>query len=247
MFNDKQLQLLNQELDPNRIKSRSKGSVNLSYLEGFDIIDTANRVFGYGNWSYSLKSLSQVSEEKNQNQNVVVCYKAIVTLTINDLQHNTQIIREDVGFGTGIAKSLAEAHENSAKEAVTDGLKRAFRSYGNQFGNSLYNKSTNHQTNYNNQYNQSQSQNYQQQNQQYNHTPPHYPQNQKQQPMQTNHQSQIDYTPLFNLGLTIVEQGSNLVVLGNDIFAKKEAIKQCGFTWQKDMKLWIKPKEEQVA
>jgi DNA repair and recombination protein RAD52 len=246
MFNEKQLQLLNQELDPNRIKSRSKGSVSLSYLEGFDIIDTANRVFGYGNWSYEIKSLSQVSQETNTNQNLVVCYKAIVTLTINDLQHNTQVIREDVGFGTGIAKSLADAHENSAKEAVTDGLKRAFRSYGNQFGNSLYNKSTNHQTNYNNQ---NQSPNYQQQNQQYNHTPnnppQHYPQNQ--QPMQNNHQSQIDYTPLFNLGLTIVEQGNDLVVLGNDIFAKKEAIKQCGFTWQKDMKLWIKPKEEQVA
>ncbi|MCB4748208.1 MAG: RAD52 family DNA repair protein, partial [Sulfurovum sp.] len=45
--------------------------------------------------------------------------------------------REDVGFGTGIAKTLADAHEGGAKEAATDALKRSLRSFGNQFGNSL--------------------------------------------------------------------------------------------------------------
>jgi len=46
MFNDKQKQVLAYELDNSRIKSRSKGNVSLSYLEGFDIIETANKIFG---------------------------------------------------------------------------------------------------------------------------------------------------------------------------------------------------------
>ncbi|MCB4743914.1 MAG: RAD52 family DNA repair protein [Sulfurovum sp.] len=59
--------------------------------------------------------------------------------------HTEDVSREDVGFGTGIAKTLADAHEGGAKEAATDALKRSLRSFGNQFGNSLYDKSRNHQ------------------------------------------------------------------------------------------------------
>ena len=51
--------------------------------------------------------------------------------------HKLSITREDVGFGTEIARQFADAHESGAREAVTDGLKRALRS----FGNALYDKS----------------------------------------------------------------------------------------------------------
>ena len=44
MFNEKQIKVLSQELESSRIKSRSKGNINLFYLEGFDILETANRV-----------------------------------------------------------------------------------------------------------------------------------------------------------------------------------------------------------
>jgi len=66
MFNDKQNQVLAYELDSSRIKQRSKGNINLSYLEGFDIIETANKIFGYGNWDYTISKLEQVSQEQNQ-------------------------------------------------------------------------------------------------------------------------------------------------------------------------------------
>ena len=69
MFNDKQIEVLNQELDSNRIKTRQKGNINLSYLEGFDIMQTANNIFGFGNWNYSISNLTQVSSEQNQKQN----------------------------------------------------------------------------------------------------------------------------------------------------------------------------------
>jgi DNA repair and recombination protein RAD52 len=232
MFNDKQNQVLAYELDSSRIKSRNKGNISLSYLEGFDVIETANRIFGYGNWSYNISKLEQVSQEQNQNQNNVICYKAIIQIVVYDLQHQKQISREDVGFGTGIAKTLADAHESGAKEAITDGIKRAMRSFGNQFGNSLYDKSRQHQN---------QTPNIQQQ-----------PQQSYQQPAQqiqqtTQSHTPIDYSSLYNLGLTIVEQGSNLVIVGEDIFSKKDSIKACGFRWDGASKLWYKPIEQQAA
>ena len=172
MFNKNQLASLNQELDSSRIKTREKGNVSLSYIEGFDVIDTANLIFGYGNWSYLISKLEQVSQEQNHNQNFVVCYKAIVKLIVKDENHTKSISRQDVGFGSGVAKTLNDAHENAGKESVTDGLKRAMRSFGNQFGNSLYDKSRNHanqessyQQNHN--YNQRLPQNNQQQQQPY--------------------------------------------------------------------------------
>lgn len=220
MFNDKQKEILRNELNGNRIKSRSKGNINLSYLEGFDIIETANKIFGYGNWDYAISKLEQVSQESNQNQNAVICYKAIVQVLVHSIDHSKDVSREDVGFGTGIAKTLADAHESGAKEAVTDALKRSLRSFGNQFGNSLYDKGRRHD-------------NQPQQNQQQN------------QPPQNNVPQ--DYTPLYNLGLTLVEQGSHLVVIGDNIFSKKDTIKACGFKWDGSTKLWYKPIEQQAA
>ena len=212
MFSKEQIQILNEELNSNRIKTREKGNINLSYIEGFDVIDTANKVFGFGNWSYSISKLDQVSQELNQNQNNVVCYKAVVQIQIHNTNHTLDVNRQDVGFGTGVAKSLADAHEGAAKEAVTDAIKRCFRSFGNQFGNSLYDKTKNHQN---------QDSSYQQ-NQNYNQKPPQNNQ-QQQQPYQNPNQTrniqqnnssfnQYEYQSLFNLGLNIVEQNGFLIL-----------------------------------
>lgn len=238
MFNDQQIKALQSELSADRIKVRDKANIKLSYLEGFDIIDTANNIFGYGNWAYTISSLEQVSQEVNANQNVVVCYKAIVKVDVYDIDHSTMISRQDVGFGTGVARSLADAHENSAKEAVTDALKRSLRSFGNQFGNSLYDKSK------------SVSQN----------TPsnmPNVPANQNagfgqnqaipnQAPSQAmpnqapNDQVMGDIQSLRNMGLDVVEQNGFLLVKGNNIFAKKDTIKALGFRWDSKTKQWYK-------
>lgn len=231
MFNDNQIKTLEQELDSNRIKTREKGNINLSYLEGFDLIETANRIFGYGNWSYSINKLEQVSQEQNQNQNFVVCYKSIVSVIIHDEEHLKQIRREDVGIGTGIAKTLADAHEGANKEAVTDALKRALRTLGNQFGLSLYDKTRKHQ-------NQSQNKNY-------NQTPQTNPSTSgnNNNINHTNQQTSFDqyeYSSLFNLGLNIVEKNGYLLVSGDDIFSKKDSIKACGFRWDGSSKQWYK-------
>jgi len=244
MFTDKQNQVLAYELDSSRIKSRSKGNVSLSYLEGFDVIETANKIFGYGNWSYNISKLEQVSQELNHNQNNIICYKAVVNVTVHDLTHSKSVTREDVGFGTGIAKTLADAHEGGAKEAVTDAIKRTLRSFGNQFGNSLYDKSRQHQ-NQSQQMAQAQQYIQQPQSQQ---IPPQQQQYQQQQPtQQMQNNTPQDYASLYNLGLTIMEQGQNLVVVGDDIFTKKDSIKACGFRWDGATKMWYKPIEQQAA
>ncbi|PHR69907.1 MAG: DNA repair protein Rad52 [Arcobacter sp.] len=226
MFNEKQKEVLDSELASKRIKTRQKGNINLSYIAGFDIIETANLIFGYGNWSYSISKLEKVSQETNQNQNIVICYKAIIEVVICDIQHSREVKREDVGFGTGIAKTLADAHESGAKEAVTDAIKRTLRSFGNQFGNSLYDKSRNHANN-------QQTPQIQNNNSQQKHIP-----NNQQQSFQQPYQNQQDFSQLTNLGLSVIQQDEYLIVVGDGVFENKEIIKQHGFRWDGTSKSW---------
>jgi DNA repair and recombination protein RAD52 len=244
MFSKEQIQILNEELNSNRIKTREKGNINLSYIEGFDVIDTANKVFGFGNWSYSISKLDQVSQELNQNQNNVVCYKSVVQIQIHNNDHSQTVSRQDVGFGTGVAKTLADAHEGSAKEAVTDAIKRCFRSFGNQFGNSLYDKSRNQNqdSSQNQNYNQRPPQNNQQHQQPYQNANrnnvnrnPNY-----QTPPQNQSFDQYEYDSLYRLNLQIVENNGFLIVTGDDIFSKKDSIKACGFRFDSKSKTWYK-------
>lgn len=230
MFVEKQKQALAYDIEPSRIKNRVKGNITLSYLEGFDLIETANKIFGHGNWSYSITSLAQVSQEINANQNTVICYKALIRLVVYSQDHNKNVSKEDVGYGTGIAKTLAEAHEGAGKEAVTDALKRAMRSFGNQFGNSLYDKSRKHQIEA-----PMQTQGH------------HIPQTQAQIPTHPSPQMQHQFTSLHNLGLQVLEQGNNYIVMGDDIFNKKDSIKACGFRWDATHKVWYLPKQQQAA
>ena len=223
MFTDKQTQLLKYNLDGKRVKTRQQGNISLSYLEGYDIIDTANFAFGFGGWSYKLKTLEQVSEEVNQNGNKVIGYKAVVAITVYDVHHKSHVVREDVGYGTGIARDYASAHESAGKEATTDALKRAFRTFGNQFGNALYDKSQKN----------------------VDHNPQQTPrqiQNQAPQPQQPNSQ-QDPYAPLRQLGLDVVEQNGELVVAGST-YGKQQTIKQFGFRWDASRKVWHQPLQE---
>jgi len=223
MFSEKQIQALSYDIDKNRVRTRSKGAISLSYLEGFDIIDTANKIFGFGNWSYEITDLEHISTELNQNQNHVISYKCVVKVLVYDMAHSKYISRQDVGFGSGIAKTLSDAHESGAKEAVTDALKRAMRSFGNQFGNSLYNKGKQHNSNPANlQHNQ-------------------VPQQKQTRDAKTRYANAYEFQSLTNIGLSIVEQGDNLVVVGNDIFSKKDSIKACGFRWDRANKQWYMP------
>ena len=56
-----------------------------------------------------------------------------------------------------------------------------------------------------------------------------------------------DYSSLYNLGLTVIEQGPNLVVIGEDVYSKKDSIKAFGFCWDGNSKMWYKPLDHHQA
>lgn len=137
MFDNEVEKKLQAKLDSSVIKQREEAGFKLDYLEGWYVISKLNEVFGFGNWSYEVKELVEVSKAVNQKGNIEVGYRARVRV---EILGRAVISREDVGFGNGIARQEYKAHENAGKEAVTDALKRACRTFGDVFGNTLYDK-----------------------------------------------------------------------------------------------------------
>ena len=218
MFSENQLKALSYNLDDSRVKTIDKAGMSFKYLETYDVINVANTIFNFM-WDYTITRLEEVAREVNQNSNHVITYSAIVKVKIYDAQRNF-IEREDTGVGTGTARTIGDAIDNASKSSVSDALKRSLRSMGSQYGNNLYSKTPNRS-----------------QNQQHIQTPNTHAQNNIPQ----------DYSSLYNIGLTIREQGQNLVVIGDDIFSKKDSIKAYGFRWDGATKMWYKPLEQQQA
>ena len=124
---------LQKKLDPAHVMPPPKGKYG-SYIMGWHAIAEANRIFGEDGWSYSLQSVSLTNATQNGDMHHIG-YMAIVAVTVDGTT------RTDVGHGQGHGRSEGDAHDSAVKEAVTDGLKRALRTYGNPFGLALYDKS----------------------------------------------------------------------------------------------------------
>lgn len=141
-FTPEQSAMLKAPLDPAAIKPPPKGKFG-SYVDGFHIVTEANRIFGYDGWSYSITALAQCARvettDSKQQPQVRVGYRCTVRVEAGG------VWREGAAVGTGMAKpeNEADAHESAVKEAETDALKRALRSFGNTFGLALYDKSDN--------------------------------------------------------------------------------------------------------
>ncbi len=129
---------LNNPLDPALVSQR-KGRANRDYVyvEGRTAIDQANRIFGFGGWGYEV--VGEVTQWQNEHADPqtgevkrVRSYAATVKVTVPGAPSRT-----DVGFHT-VAEENGEGHETAYKGCVTDGLKRALRSFGAQFGNALH-------------------------------------------------------------------------------------------------------------
>ncbi len=119
--------------------SRRKGRAGryYDYIEGHGAIAEANRIFGFGGWGYELagdvgfREIETVDPDTGEMR-TVRAYSAPVRVTVPGAPPRT-----DVGFHS-VADDSAEGHETACKGAVTDGLKRALRSFGDRFGNGLY-------------------------------------------------------------------------------------------------------------
>ena len=131
-------QALGQPLDPGLVSQR-KGRAGrvFDYLEGHAVIDQANRIFGFGGWGYDLVgdvTLRRIETVNPQTGEVKVDqgYSAPVRVSVAGA-----LPRTDLGVHP-VAEDTFDGHDTAMKGAVTDGLKRAFRSFGVQFGNGFY-------------------------------------------------------------------------------------------------------------
>lgn len=133
-FSTPQLDQLQARIEEGRVHTRRKQGIELRYLEGHDVIDMANAVFGYHAWSYQITKLEMAEG----------VWLATILLTVGTPDGET-VQREDVGVGIPAVsrdggEASPDAQETAIKGAVTDALKRALRTFGNAFGNSLYDK-----------------------------------------------------------------------------------------------------------
>ena len=131
-------QALGQPLDPALVSQRKgRGGKTFSYIEGHTAISEANTVFGFGGWGFELVenvSLRRIEtvDTKTGEVTVVNAYTAPVRVTVPGAPPRT-----DIGFHA-VTDETADGHETAIKGAVTDGMKRALRSFGDRFGNGLY-------------------------------------------------------------------------------------------------------------
>ncbi|WP_420584920.1 RAD52 family DNA repair protein [Ruegeria sp.] len=129
---------LKKPLDASAVRPPAPGKFG-EYVDGKHVIDEANRIFGHDGWSYEVTRLQQVSEQTVEHRGkdqYRVGYLCTVKVNIDG------VIREGtaVGSGVGNPNSVADHHESAVKEAETDALKRALRTFGNTFGLALYEK-----------------------------------------------------------------------------------------------------------
>ena len=122
-------------LSPDAIKAPPKGKYG-EYVDGLHVIREANRIFGHDGWSYRITRLEMVSRLTTTKPQVRVGYLATVEVTVDG------VVREGSAVGSGMVApdSEADAHESAIKEAETDAMKRALRTFGNTFGLALYDK-----------------------------------------------------------------------------------------------------------
>ena len=125
-------------IDPALVSQRrGRGGKTFSYIEGHVAISEANRIFGFGGWGYEVSGEIVLREIETVDRGTgevtrTLAYSAPVRVTVPGAPPRT-----DIGFHA-VTEETADGHETAMKGAVTDGMKRALRSFGSRFGNDLY-------------------------------------------------------------------------------------------------------------
>jgi recombination DNA repair RAD52 pathway protein len=147
---DKQRDTLASPIKVGRIAKRSQGGKQLSYLESWDVRAHLIRMFGYGNFDVETVQQNIVGVREYESKGdepkpmVEAIWFAKVRLTIRDTKGRRlcRYAEGAVGSTSGPASMLGEHHDNAAKTAASDALKRCAINLGNQFGLSLYDDGT---------------------------------------------------------------------------------------------------------
>lgn len=141
-FSDQQKELLAAPLNRAHVKPPAPGKYG-EYVEGWHVIDEANRIFGFDGWTRETvemvelcRDLHELTGSKGPYKQWRVSYMAKVRVTAGG------VMREGTGCGSGSGKpeALGDTIESAVKEAETDAMKRALMTFGNPFGLALYDK-----------------------------------------------------------------------------------------------------------
>lgn len=129
---------LNKQLGPEYVSTRpGAGGGKVAYLAAEKAINLANEVFGFNGWSSSIQQVQiDFVDESQSTGKITLGLSIIVRVTLKD-----GTFHEDIGYGhIENCKGKAVAFEKAKKEAATDALKRALRTFGNVLGNCFYDK-----------------------------------------------------------------------------------------------------------
>jgi recombination DNA repair RAD52 pathway protein len=125
-FSPEQLAALSAPLDRANVRQREQGRSRVSYLEGWQVIAEANRIFGFDGWqrqTIAVRCVAQAERSIGRDQKpgwgVTYTARVRVTVTAGGLQ---PLIREGSGAGHGIDMDLGQAHESALKAAETDAM-----------------------------------------------------------------------------------------------------------------------------
>jgi DNA recombination protein Rad52 len=148
MFTESQLKTLQDPLDPANVKPRKgPNGKTVSYVEGWQVIEEANHIFGFGNWSRETVVVEALHDpvlitdpDSPEKGKVVSAFFAKVRITVWSEDGKRSVVREGCGAARGFAKTAGEAVEQAIKSAETDATKRALVTFGNAFGLALYDR-----------------------------------------------------------------------------------------------------------
>ena len=142
-FTSEQKQQLAAPLNKAHVKPPAPGKHG-DYIEGWRVIDEANRIFGFDGWTretvcleQTCRDLVELTGKNGPYKQWRVGYMAKVRVSAGG------VVREGTGCGAGQGKpeALGDVIESAMKEAETDAMKRALMTFGNPFGLALYDKS----------------------------------------------------------------------------------------------------------
>lgn len=145
-FTPEQKQQLAAPLNKAHVKPPAPGKYG-EYIEGWRVIDEANRIFGFDGWDRETvemietnRDLVELTGNNGPYKQWRVGYRAKVRIVVS--AGDTEIAREGTGCGSGQGKpeALGDVIESAIKEAETDAMKRALMTFGNPFGLALYDK-----------------------------------------------------------------------------------------------------------
>jgi recombination DNA repair RAD52 pathway protein len=125
-FSPEQLAALSAPLDRANVRQREQGRSRVSYLEGWQVIAEANRIFGFDGWqrqTIAVRCVAQaerlIGRDQKPGWGVTYTARVRVTVTAGGL---VPLVREGSGAGHGIDVDLGQAHESALKEAETDAM-----------------------------------------------------------------------------------------------------------------------------